>query len=151
STLTETVNSVTTKAGTISGRVMEDKTCNGPSGDDKPMSGVYVLLYRDKNGNGKVDGSDGLPVDIDVTDAKGAYSFANVKAGNYLVQQAVPCGYKDLTPKGDTYAVTIGNGGSASSSASNLDFLDQRKSGNGRDLGDLGSLIGLLGDILKNW
>ena len=46
-------------AATISGMVVQDISGNGLSVDDKPLAGIVVKLYADKNGNGKVDATDG--------------------------------------------------------------------------------------------
>jgi hypothetical protein len=49
-------------AATISGAVLRDLTGNGLTGDDQPLAGVVVKLYRDANANGALDAADGAAV-----------------------------------------------------------------------------------------
>ncbi len=56
------------------------------SGVDEGMSGVTVYLYHDADNDGVIDAATDALVAIDTTEANGAYSFANVPAGNYIVE-----------------------------------------------------------------
>jgi SdrD B-like domain len=67
--------------GTISGTVVHDLTGNNFSSDDTPFAGVTVNLT--KAGSSQV-------LQSATTASNGTYSFKNLAAGNYLVQQVVP-------------------------------------------------------------
>jgi len=71
--------------GAVSGFVLED-TNNDDIGDI-PIEGVIVNLV-DENGN---------VVDIDTTDAAGAYNFDNVLPGEYTVEEVDPNGFDSVT------------------------------------------------------
>jgi uncharacterized repeat protein (TIGR01451 family) len=64
--------------------------------DETGVSGVSVRLYADANGDGSPDGA---PLAVQTTDASGKYLFANLLAGNYLVEFVAPNGYA-FTAKG---------------------------------------------------
>src|SRR5688572_20862975 len=75
-------------AATISGAVMQDMSGNGLSADDKPLAGVVVKLYADKNGNGKVDATDGAALATKTSAAvTGAFAFTNLGLGKFVVQE----------------------------------------------------------------
>src|SRR4051794_1783412 len=75
-------------AATISGSVLQDMTGNGATADDKPLSGIVVKLYADKNGNGVVDAADGAAVASKTSAAvTGAFSFTGLSTGKYLLQE----------------------------------------------------------------
>jgi hypothetical protein len=75
-------------SATLSGSVMQDMTGNGLTADDKPLSGVVVKLYKDLNGNGKLDSTDGAAVASKTSAATtGAYSFTGLPTGKYLLQE----------------------------------------------------------------
>jgi serine-aspartate repeat-containing protein C/D/E len=61
--------------GAITGTVLEDLDHNGTG--DTPIAGVTVVLKD----------ASGAPIATTTTDANGNYSFANVPAGNYTVEQ----------------------------------------------------------------
>ena len=73
---------------TITGTVFTDLTENGLTGDDTLQSGATVRLYRD-GGNSTFDngGADDTLVNTATTNASGVYSFNNLIAGRYYVQQ----------------------------------------------------------------
>ena len=77
---------VPSATASISGHVLVDQTGNGLSADDTPQRDVLVRLYADTNHNGVLDSHDRL-VAVQFTDARGAYSFANVVAGTYFVSE----------------------------------------------------------------
>src|SRR5262249_34401375 len=68
----------------ISGAKYNDLTGNGFSGDDTPLAGVTINLY--KNGGGS-------PVATANKGADGSYSFGNLGPGTYSVQEVVPAGW----------------------------------------------------------
>ena len=95
----------------LSGTVYNDITGNGLSADDTPESGVVVDLYKDVNGNGVLDASDGSPIATYTTGANGQYSFTNLPAGAYIVAEVTPSGYVETAPAlPDYYPETIANG-----------------------------------------
>jgi len=75
--------------GSISGHVFVDTTGNGAASLGGGEKGVRVYLVRDANGNGQLDLRDRL-VDVDNTDAKGAFGFKNLAAGTYFVRELTP-------------------------------------------------------------
>ena len=88
---------------TINGTTFRDTTGDGLSGDDGAMAGVTVNLYRDANNNGVLDSGDGPAIAHVVTDTTGAYSFGNMTAGRYFVQEVTPTGYIRTAPALSTY------------------------------------------------
>ncbi|HYO09354.1 MAG TPA: prealbumin-like fold domain-containing protein [Tepidisphaeraceae bacterium] len=86
--LVETLERRSLMSATISGAVMQDLSGNGLSADDKPLSGIVVKLYQDKNGNGAVDSADGAALASKTSAAAtGAFSFTNLGIGKYLLQE----------------------------------------------------------------
>jgi hypothetical protein len=75
-------------AATIAGTVMQDVSGNGLSADDKPLAGVVVKLYADKNGNGKVDATDGAALATKTSAAvTGGFSFTGLGVGKFVLQE----------------------------------------------------------------
>ena len=75
-------------AATISGTVMQDVSGNGLSADDKPLAGVVVKLFADKNGNGKVDATDGAALATKISAAvTGGFSFTGLGVGKFVLQE----------------------------------------------------------------
>ncbi len=70
----------------ISGTVFHDLTNNGLTADDPRLAGVTVKLYKD-NGTGQFDASVDQLVATTFTNTNGKYSFSNLAAGTYFVQQ----------------------------------------------------------------
>ena len=80
--------------GAISGTVYTDVTDNGLlGGDDALLSNVTVRLYRD-GGNSNFDngGADDTLVGTTTTNVNGVYTFNDLIAGRYYVQQAAATG-----------------------------------------------------------
>src|SRR4051812_4726355 len=75
-------------SGTLGGRAVEDLTGNGFSADDAPITGRVIRLFRD-NGDKVFNASDPF-VKSDTTRKDGGYSFRNLAAGVYFVQQDLP-------------------------------------------------------------
>jgi sarcosine oxidase gamma subunit len=101
----------------LSGTVYIDVSGEGltateqPLAGDTPESGVVVNLYKDVNGNGILDASDGSPIASVTTGASGTYSFTNLTPGAYIIQEVTPSGYVETAPMlPDYYAETIANG-----------------------------------------
>ncbi len=77
--------------GKISGYKYEDKTANGPSGDDQKQSGWEIKLW--KNGN---------EVNSKITDSNGYYEFTNLGPGTYTVTEVQKTGWiQTYAPTGD--------------------------------------------------
>ena len=91
------------KPGTIAGVVFADKTGDGFSGDDAPLSGVTVQLLN----------STGTVVATRKVGSDGAYSFTNLAPGTYTVQEVVPSGYVQTAPGSLVYTVPIVSGQTA--------------------------------------
>jgi uncharacterized repeat protein (TIGR01451 family) len=75
---------------TISGTVYEDPTGAGVIADDYPLANVTLKLWRDGGDGifeGSAAGSDDTLVDTTTTTANGTYSFGDLTAGTYFVQQ----------------------------------------------------------------
>jgi protocatechuate 3,4-dioxygenase beta subunit len=94
--------------GQIGGTKFEDHCGDGPTSDDAGLGGVTIRLYRDLNANGRVDTTDGAPVQTAVTAADGTYAFVGVAPGRYVVKEVVPTGWIRIGP--DSKAVTVSNG-----------------------------------------
>ena len=79
--------------GSITGTVYTDLTDNGLTGDDPRISGATVRLFRD-GGNATFDngGGDDVVLPTDTTNASGQYSFDDLIAGTYFVQQDAVAG-----------------------------------------------------------
>jgi hypothetical protein len=69
-------------------------------------AGVVINLYADLDGDGELDDNeDDVVLATDTTDANGNYSFENLVAGDYIVQEQIPDGYIPLTA--DTIGVEV--------------------------------------------
>ena len=116
-------DSAASKPGSIAGHKYKDLTGNGLTCDDQtsPLSNVEIDLYRDVNGNGLLDSADGNYIATAVTNGAGAYSFANVQPGAYLVKEVVPSGYVRTAPlTSDYYAVNV----TAGAAITGIEFAD---------------------------
>lgn len=108
---------------TISGQVRYDADNDGDLTDtENGLAGADIALYTDPNGDG--DPSDGVQVGTTITtDGTGAYSFANLPAGNYVVVETNPANYFSTAdasgPNDDRIPVVITNADSP-----DMDFLD---------------------------
>ena len=97
---------------TVSGHVFHDLTGDGMSADDTAMSGVVVQLFRDANHNGTLDSGDGTAIASVTTKANGSYTFTNLAAGSYFVQEVTPSGYVRTLPTiGTFYSFSATAGG----------------------------------------
>jgi serine-aspartate repeat-containing protein C/D/E len=98
--------------------VLEDLDHNGTG--DTPIAGVTVVLKD----------ASGAPIATTTTDANGNYSFANVPAGNYTVEQTNKPGFTDVSDidggNPNSIAVTVTPG--ATNPGNN--FIDERLPGN---------------------
>ncbi len=79
--------------GAVTGTVYTDLTDNGLTVDDARLSNVTVRLYRD-GGNNTFDngGADDTLVGTTTTNVNGVYTFNDLLAGTYFVQQAAVTG-----------------------------------------------------------
>ena len=92
-------------SGSISGVKSLDLTGNGPSADDTPLGGVTINLYAGKDCNGNPTNFVTSAVTASGT---GAYTFGNLPAGTYYVQEQVPSGYVQTGPTNlPYYTVTV--------------------------------------------
>ena len=126
----------------ISGVIYDDTAGTGnlaQRGSMGKLAGVTVRLYTDPNGDG--DPADGVQVGAAVvTDADGAYSFANLPPDDYVVVETNPVGYTSTndvdTPNDDRIAVTLSN-----ADVTAQDFLDTPTANS-----QLGSIAGQVRD-----
>jgi uncharacterized protein (DUF2141 family) len=99
-------NFVNFKTITISGTTLKDITNDGFTGDDTPLGGMVVTLYKD-NGNGVFDPAQdavvGTPQTTPTSCQVGTYSFTGVGPGTYFVQETPPGGYIQSAPTGPSY------------------------------------------------
>jgi hypothetical protein len=96
---TATVSNATSQpaSASIAGRAVEDVTGNGVSGDDPAINGRTIRLYRD-NGDGVFNAASDTFVKSDTTKRDGTYSFRNLAAGTYFVQQELPVFWVQTSP-----------------------------------------------------
>ncbi len=139
--ITSNVNFVDEQAGSITGFVRAD-TDNNDTGDS-PISGVTLTL-KDSSGN-DIDsdaGTAGVQATTMMTNASGAYTFANLVPGTYRVVETDLAGYLSITP--NTVTPVLVNAGLTTS---NVNFVDEqngsitgtvRADTNNDDTGDLG-------------
>jgi len=94
--------------GQVSGVKFLDRTGDGPTGDDTPLAGIIIKLFRDVNKNGRIDAADGAAVRTTVTGANGSYHFSGLSAGSYLDTESSPKGYVETGTS--VYGVLISSG-----------------------------------------
>jgi len=97
-------------SGSISGVVLQDLTGNGLSADDVGLGGATVRLYKDVNGNGKLDSADGAAIATAHTASNGSFSFTNLAAGKYLIADVPVNTVRTAPALSNTYAVTVTDG-----------------------------------------
>ncbi|MFH0853127.1 MAG: SdrD B-like domain-containing protein [bacterium] len=68
--------------GEIHGTKYDDKTANGPSGDDTPVSGIMIKLWKDGQFYAEM-----------LTNASGDYWFTDLPAGTYTMTEILPGGW----------------------------------------------------------
>jgi len=78
------------RPGTICGKVID--------GGGNPIGGVTIRLYGDANGNGHVDGNEGLTILAQtLTSADGGnYCFSDVPEGDYVIVEVQPPNYSSI-------------------------------------------------------
>ncbi len=116
----------------ISGNVFTDLTEDGTNTGDPAIVGTNVFLYRD-GGNTVIDSAGGLASGDDtligtaVTDSSGNYSFINLTAGTYFVEQAPASGL--LQRASETFkTVVISESEAAGVAVSNVDTFTTAQS-----------------------
>jgi hypothetical protein len=108
--LEELGDRVVPAVGSISGRVFQDVTGNGLSADDRGLGGVTVRLFRDSDRDGVLSDGDRL-VSSKSSAVNGAYSFDNLRAGQYFVTEKVPRNFVRTGPAlGAYYTIDLGDG-----------------------------------------
>src|SRR5262245_59907574 len=90
----------------LSGRVVEDLTGNGVSAEDSPISSRVVRLCRDTGDNVFNPATDPL-IKTETTRRDGTYTFPNLAAGTYFVQQDLPLRWVQTVPKPAEVEVVI--------------------------------------------
>ncbi|MEZ5327484.1 MAG: SdrD B-like domain-containing protein [Verrucomicrobiales bacterium] len=111
----------------IAGTVYNDLNGDGDSegGADPTLDGVTVQLWSDPNGDG--DPSDGVLIETTTTSGGGAYLFADVPAGDYVVVETDLSGYastNDADGTADNTANQIAVAHDATADSIGNDFLD---------------------------
>jgi protocatechuate 3,4-dioxygenase beta subunit len=91
--------------GGVSGMAFEDVNGNGvKDAGDSAQSGWRIRIFKD-----------GVRIDSTLTNAAGAYAFAGLAVGTYVVSEAVPSGWGQSLPvPSGTYTVVITSGASTS-------------------------------------
>src|SRR5665213_1861064 len=93
---------LTSAPNSVSGIAYQDITGDGFSGDDTRFAGVTINLFQ-------ADGK--TLVSTTTTAADGSYSFDNLPAGSYVVNEAVPTGWTATAGAGGYTAIlSSGNG-----------------------------------------
>jgi len=109
----------TLNAGTLSGKITEDRNGNGTFETGDPnLSGWTVYADYDNDGTPDV----GEP--SAVTNASGDYSIANVTPGTRIIRQVLQAGWICSAPMGCTYSRTVTGG----SNIIGLTFMNWRPS-----------------------
>jgi uncharacterized protein (DUF2141 family) len=105
---TFTVTEPAAKPATISGTVFADTNGNGKrDSGENGLAGVTV--YIDSNKSGKYVTGDPKAV----TSSSGAFTFAGLSAGTYVIREEVPAGDTLTTPSAGDFNVTVAAGKSA--------------------------------------
>jgi hypothetical protein len=105
--------------GRIEGVKYEDSNDNDAiDGQDATVSGWEVSLYLDENGDGDAD-ADEL-VATTTTNANGAYAFADLAAGDYIVVEGTRDGWTNVLD--DSVAVDL----AAGETEDEIHFLNDR-------------------------
>ena len=82
----------------ITGVKYHDVTGDGITGDDLPLGGFTIQLYRD-NGNGVFDPVEDELVDTQVTDATtGEYTFSDLEDGRYFIREVPQAEWTQTDP-----------------------------------------------------
>ncbi|MFA5270579.1 MAG: SdrD B-like domain-containing protein, partial [Patescibacteria group bacterium] len=109
--------------GSIAGIKFNDHNGNGTKDgtDDEVLSGWTI--YIDANDNGALDPGE----KSDVTDETGAYDFADLAAGPYIVREAGQSGWTQTHPVAPTggpaaYSLLVGSGDGAQWNWTDIDF-----------------------------
>ncbi len=121
----------------ISGTVYDDADATNDNligAGDTPLASITIKLYFDRDADGVVSPGDS-ELDSLTTDSVGNYSFTNVPAGNYIVQETDPSGAtSDWDAQGNLtdnqIAVVL-----VDANITNRDFLDDGY------LGSIGNLV----------
>lgn len=95
---------------TISGAKFTDVSGNGLTGDDTPLAGVTINLFRD-DGNGVRDGGDSFVTFAVTAAGTGAYSFTGLTVGRYFVEEILPTGYAQTGPAAGYHTVNVATSG----------------------------------------
>ncbi|MEO0016984.1 MAG: hypothetical protein RLZZ522_267, partial [Verrucomicrobiota bacterium] len=126
--------------GSISGQVRNDTNANGNLADSESgLAGAILTLFTDPNGDGNPD--DGIAFGVPVTTtASGAYSFANLPPGTYVVVETDPAGFVStadvVNPNNNQIPVNL----APSAAVTGRDFLDTN---NTAALGVIGNQVWL--------
>ena len=100
---------VMASTGSISGRVYNDANNSGTlDAGETGLAGWTV--YLDANNNGMMDAGETSVL----TDATGAYNFAGLQPGSYVVREVVQVGYARTAPLASGTTVNLAGGQSAS-------------------------------------
>src|SRR5205085_3480422 len=86
---------------TVSGRVFEDASASGNGAGTAGLAGITVGLFS---------AATGAPLAAALTGPDGAYAFANLGPGAYLVREMDLAGTLPTAPAGGTYTVTAQSG-----------------------------------------
>jgi hypothetical protein len=85
--------------GSLGGVAVEDMTGNGISADDVTIAGRVIRLFKD-NGDGVFNGATDKLLKSDTTRKDGTFTFRNLAAGTYFVQQDMPSRWVQTLPAG---------------------------------------------------
>jgi hypothetical protein len=134
----------------INGTTRTDLVGNGLTAADPPQGNVVVTVYQD-NGSGVFDPSADPVAGTQITPATGPgtgdYSFTGLGPGLFYVQETVPAGFVQTTPKSPTYYTIAAVSGA---NAYGKDFANfQPRSGYTPPTGNAAFVQALYGDFLK--
>ncbi len=110
---------VTTAAGSISGKVYNDKDQSGTvTTNDTTLAGVSMNLYSDPNGDGNP--ADGALLQVTTTDSGGYYEFLNLTLGNYVVVENHLPGFDSSGPTLNRQSLVL----TTLTATNNINFFD---------------------------
>ncbi|MDB5318651.1 MAG: Cna B-type [Phycisphaerales bacterium] len=94
--------------GKITG-VVSTQFCQCAGVANAPFGSVRINLFRDVNKNGIVDAADGAAIKTTITGSNGVYTFSDLTAGAYVVQEVIATGFTSVGPASFAFSIQSGS------------------------------------------